>query len=488
MPAATRGMIAIQGLTFRYPGAERPALDGIDLVIHEGEFLVVAGPSGCGKSTLALAIGGYLHQRYESQVEGTLRIAGRSATEHTVYEWADVVGLVQQNPEDQFCTLTVEDEVAFGLENRCLPVDEIHRRLYWSLDVVGAEALRGRALATLSGGEKQKVAIAAMLAAHPRVLIFDEPTSNLDPTATAAVFGVLDRVRREVGITLIVIEHKLEQMRPFSPRLVRMAKGRIVEHDGRILALPPPVERIPAASKECLVNMRNLSLDYGSTRALRDISLDLHAGQVVALMGDNGSGKTTFLCCLMGLLPPSAGSVAYPGLGMETRAVSALARHLGFIFQNPDHQLFANTVWDEATMLGRNLDLGEAVGERAIALLCNMGLAAQRSHHPFALSYGEKRRLNVVSAVAHAPRLLLADEVLIGQDGANASALMARLRQLADTGAGVVLSLHDPRAALEIADRVLFFRGGEVVIDAAPREALAQLAAWGAYDAYRVLS
>jgi len=485
-------MITIQDLTFCYPRpdtaalSDAAALDHIDLTIDEGEFVVVAGPSGCGKSTLALAIRGYLYQRFKGEVEGTLCIAGRDIREHTVYEWADMVGLVQQNPEDQFCTLTVEDEIAFGLENRCLPVGDIRERMAWALSVVGAEGLRGRLLATLSGGEKQKVAIAAMLAARPRVLVFDEPTSNLDPTATAEIFAVLDSVRRESGITLIVVEHKLDQMRPFGPRLVRMARGRIEIANDTIGQAPPLITRMPSRPRECLVRVEHLSLDYGSVRALRDLSLDLYAGQIVALMGDNGSGKTSFLRCLMGLLDPSAGRVTFPGLGLDDPPVSTLARHVGFIFQNPDHQLFANTVWEEATLLGHNLRLGDGVRGRAEDMLRDMGLISYRGHHPFALSYGEKRRLNVVSAVGHAPRLLLADEVLIGQDRANVSSLMGRFRRQADDGACVVLALHDPRSASEYVDRVLFFREGEVVIDAPPREALDHLVGLGGYDAYEV--
>jgi len=221
-------MISIEDLSFRFPGRPEAALRDIDLEIAPGEFVVLAGPSGCGKSTLAMAISGILFRQYDGESSGTVRVDGMDARTCPIYDLAEVVGLVQQNPEAQLCTLTVRDEVAFGLENRRLPPAEIRQRMAWALEIVGALHLIDRALLTLSGGEKQKVAIAAVMAAKPDVLIFDEPTSNLDPSATAEIFQVIARIRAKAGITVIVIEHKLGYLLPFAPRLVRMQEGRIV--------------------------------------------------------------------------------------------------------------------------------------------------------------------------------------------------------------------------------------------------------------------
>ena len=491
-------MIDINQLTYRYAAANAPALDRITLRVGEGEFVVVAGPSGCGKSTLALAIGGYLHHQFEGESSGSVRIAGLDVREHSLFEIADRVGLVQQNPESQFCTLTVRDEVAFGLENRCLPPDEIAARCVEALDIVDASHLADRALATLSGGEKQKVAVASMLAARPRIIVFDEPTSNLDPTATRRIFDVLDTVRRQLGLTIVVIEHKLDYLRPFAPRLVRMEGGRIVA-DGESLPAPmPDADRIPASPGAPVARLDGLCAAYGPVRALDGVTTTLAAGQLVALMGDNGSGKSTLLRCLMGLVPPTAGTVVVlehtltpgargstpgsKGAGRSARtvpSVSSLARDAGFIFQNPDHQLLGDTVWDDATLLAGNLGRLDALSAEVGALLDGAGLADRRDDGPFRLSYGQKRRLNLIAATAHHPRLVLADEVLIGQDQANAARLMDRLRAMADAGACVVLALHDAGVARRYADRLLFLRAGRVLIDDAPGPALDRLAALG---------
>ncbi len=477
MPA--NGMIALDDLRFTYHGARAPALCGATLRVAEGEFVAVAGPSGCGKSTLALGVGGYLHHGQRGIASGGVRVGGQEVGARPLYEVADLVGLVQQNAEDQFCTLRVEDEIAFGLENRLLPPDEIAERLVAALDLCGAGHLRGRTLATLSGGEQQRVAIAAMLASRPRVLLFDEPTSNLDPTATAGIFAVLDRLRRETGLTILVAEHKLGYLRPFGPRLVRMEGGAIVRENDVI----PPPRPLPAprsaAGHGLLVEAQALTFRHGDRAILRDVDLALAGGQLVALMGDNGSGKTTLLRCLMGLLRPQAGRVTVAGREVASVPLSGLAREVGYVFQNPDHQLLAPTVHEEATFLARNLGLEAKVAPLAEADLRDADLWERRGDHPFRLSYGQKRRLNLVAATVHRPKVILADEPLIGQDAANADLLLGRLRRAADEGACVVAALHDPAAVWQVADRVLFLAEGKVLVDAPPAVAFAELARLG---------
>ncbi len=480
-------MISIQGFSYRFPGRPQPALRQVNLEIAAGEFVVLAGPSGCGKSTLGMALCGALFRQYDGEAQGAVRVRDMDVRRQPVYEVAEVVGLVQQNPEAQFCTLTVRDEVAFALENRCMPPAEIRRRLEWALHIVGATHLMERDLATLSGGEKQKVAIAAVMAAKPQVLILDEPTSNLDPSATADVFRTIAHIRAKAGITVLVIEHKLGYLLPFAPRLVRMEAGRIV-YDGPAAGANGPApwsgrsappSGVPSGPP--FVRVAGLQVGYNGRPALRDLALDIRPGEFVAVMGDNGSGKSTFLLSLLGLLKPDRGQVEVLGQDTRRTPTSHLARDVGFVFQNPDHQLFADSIWGEASFAPRNLGLlDQSTAARLRELLARSGLAGHEEEHPYRLSYGEKRRLNLVSALGSRPRLILLDEILIGQDPANAAFLLDLVAEEVQRGSAAVMVTHDPDVAWAYATRLLFFEGGRVVLDAPTAAAFAALAARGA--------
>jgi len=477
-------MITIRGFSYRFSGSERYALRDVNLDIAPGDFVVLTGPSGCGKSTLALALGGFLFNQYDGEAAGAIAIAGMDVRHTPIYDVAEIVGLVQQNPEAQFCTLTVQDEVAFGLENRCLPRAEILERMEWALNVVDAQHLRGRELATLSGGEKQRVAVAAMLAARPQVLIFDEPTSNLDPTSTAQIFDVIARIRETEAITVIVIEHKVEYLRRFSPRWLRMEGGQLSAFSGQPSAFSfqpsAPSSQSQFAIQSPLVKTERLHAGYNGHAVLHDVSVEIGPGEFVAVMGDNGSGKTTFLQCLLGLLKPAEGHVEVAGQDTRKTPVSKLAQRAAYVFQNPDHQLFAETVWQEATLAPRNFGAWNGKTEAlATALLDEAGLGQRHDDHPYRLSYGEKRRLNLTAMLTYTPDLFLLDEILIGQDPDNAARLLEWLRTRVAAGCSVVLINHAPDIAQRYATRLLFFEAGRLAVDAPIEQGFAHLARMG---------
>ncbi|MEJ2412575.1 MAG: ABC transporter ATP-binding protein, partial [Anaerolineales bacterium] len=262
-------MIKLVDFSYRYQGSETAALQYVSLQAAAGDLITLTGPSGSGKSTLALALAGFLFNQYAGEYSGVVQVGDHHPDREPIYVTADVVGLVQQNPENQFCTLTVEDEIAFGLENRRISRQEIEDRLTWSLKAVGASHLRDRSLASLSGGEKQKIALAAILAARPRVIVFDEPTSNLDPRATREIFEVILDLQRDTELTVLVIEHKLDFLQRAQPRLVRLEGGRILPEwhpDNDPLQINAPVYQDNDSAP--LVEIESLSVSYGGKRVL----------------------------------------------------------------------------------------------------------------------------------------------------------------------------------------------------------------------------
>ena len=310
--------IEIRDFSYTYPGRDEPALRGVNLDIDRGQLLVITGKSGCGKSTLAKALAGFLFQDEVAHFEGEIWVNETDMTQIPLYAASERVAYVQQNPEDQFCTLTVQDEIAFGLENRKVPSLEIAARIEKALAAVHGTDLMERDLATLSGGEKQKIAISSMLALSPDVLILDEPTSYLDPTATQHTFETLHTLARMQGLTIIIIEHKLQQLADLNPKVIVMDQGQCISEEtvSDFLAsqqrldenLVQGICRLKFGSKpEPVLSLSGLGLTIGQTQILEDVHLDLYPGEFVGLLGPNGGGKTSLLRSIMGLLPAHKG-------------------------------------------------------------------------------------------------------------------------------------------------------------------------------------
>lgn len=480
--------VRVSGLRFSYPETDRPVLDGISFKVERGEFVILTGQSGCGKSTLALCLAGFIPNSLPGDFDGTVVVDGYDVPSLLPGTLAGVVGLVQQDPEAQLCTLTVLDEVAFGPENLCLPPEEIRERVEWALDVVGARDLVGREVHSLSGGEKQRVAIASVLAMKPSIIILDEPTAYLDPGGTQEVFRAISRLRAEHDTTVIVIEHRLGGVLPLASRLIRMEQGRIVS-DGpvpetaavlgekaRIPLFGIPQERDDAPG-DALLRAEKLELGYGNTTVLREVGFSLRPGETVALMGNNGSGKTTLLLALLGIVPLRSGRILWSEQDLAGEPVPRRAARMGLVFQNPNHQLFERTVLGEATLPSVHLTdrTPERIGEDARRELARFSLSRYEESLPFALSMGEKKRLTLVSVLTYSPGILLLDEPLVGQDPGRRDLLIHALdaHRLRD---GLTLMIcHDVDFVRQNCTRVLFLDRGELRIDAPVDIALAAL-------------
>lgn len=472
--------IEIEDFSYTYPGEAHPALCEITLSLDMGAFVVLIGISGSGKSTFGKALAGFLFEDENPNYSGRIIVNGSDMTQLPLFKASERVAYVQQNPEDQFCTLTVQDEIAFGLENMCKNPIIIEQNIDRSLDVVKGRHLKDRNLHTLSGGEKQKVAIASMLALSPDVLILDEPTSNLDPLATQNIFETLFNIRQLEKMTVIIIEHKIDQLLQFDPIIFSMDEGRVTSGFNTNQKLPPPVKvtgdlikrkkfQVPSNP---ILHLKDVSVERNNQEILHEINLDLYPGEFTALMGPNGSGKSTLLQSVIGLHRISSGTCKVFGHAIKDTKISDMVCNIGFIFQNPDHQLFEETLLKEITFTSKNIGkFNLAAEQRAREWLRQINLENRMDDHPQKLSYGEKRRLNLVAALLHGPRLLLIDEFLIGQDLLNARIWMDFFKNLSLLGYSILLVIHHSLLTLKYCDRLIFLDEGSIIIDTESQKA-----------------
>jgi energy-coupling factor transporter ATP-binding protein EcfA2 len=516
-------MIAIDHVTYSYPAAA-PVLRDLSLGIGEGEFLLVCGPSGAGKSSLLRLINGLVPHFYGGRFGGRVLVEGRDTLSHQPRELADVVGFVFQDPESQFVVDLVEDELVFGMENLGTAQPVMRRRVEEVLDQLAIAHLRRRRVSSLSGGERQRVAIAAALCAQPRVLVLDEPTSQLDPHGAEEVLTALQKLNADLGLTIVLCEHRLERVVQYVDRIVYLEGAGAAEGDGgwgmgvvvgparEVLAqipLVPPLQGLgralgweplplmikegrplarravselhPAGSaarpapapgaaagerqpgRETAAALHKATVRYGEREALYRLSLKMRAGELLALMGRNGSGKSTLLKALIGLARPQEGRVEVAGRDIAGAPVEELARSVGYVPQDPRSILYHDTLREELafTLRGR----GTADDGRIERTLAALGLAHLAEAYPRALSGGEAQRAALAAILVGGPRLLLLDEPTRGLDYQAKEALARLLRELCAQGVAVVMATHDVELAAACADRIALLGDGELVVD-----------------------
>ncbi|MBP7963277.1 MAG: energy-coupling factor ABC transporter ATP-binding protein [Caldilineaceae bacterium] len=525
-------MIRFDHFTYSYPDTTQPILDDLCLSIHEGEFVLVVGPSGAGKSTFLRALNGLVPHFHGGQVAGRVRVAGLDPLTLGPRGMAERVGFVFQDPESQFVVDTVEDELVFAMENFAVPLVTMRKRVEEVLDQLNIAHLRDRRISTLSGGEKQRVAIAAVLTLQPKVLVLDEPTSQLDPQAAEEVLIALRQLNEDLGLTVICAEHRLERVVQYADRILyfpcvgmppllddpatvlaqipltpplitlaktlgwqplpltikegrrfvrangewRMADGEVGEdEEARMQPLVMPHSQVspPLTPRHSpFAILTRVWHAYGNHETVRNVDLAVRPGEILAVMGRNGSGKTTLLKLLSGLLKPTQGEVSVAGLDTRTAKIQEVIRHIGYVPQQPASLLFSETVADEVAFTRHSRGLpADPAGD--LALLHTLGIDFLANRHPRDLSAGEQQRVALAAILVAEPAILLLDEPTRGLDYPNKERLRGFLRTQRDAGRAVVMVTHDVELVAEIADRVALLADGEVILDGPIREVLA---------------
>lgn len=520
--------LQVRNLSFQYRGSERKALNSVNFQAEKGEFVAVMGPSGAGKSTLLLTLNGLIPHLIEGELEGEVVVDGWNTKEHQTRDFATRVGMVFQDFETQLFSTNVQLEVAFGPENLAIPPGEILQRVQESLRSVGLEGFEGREPATLSGGEKQRLAIASVLAMKPNLLCLDEPTSELDPAGRDDILAIARWVRESASITLVMAEHSGEEV-VSADRIILLTQGEIVAmgppdtilrdvdllREAGIRPIPiaeffaergskdPPLaleEGLERFHKEgwaidelryrslteleglrerrygrVLIDVRGLEHTYeGGIKALRGIDLQIKEGEFVAIVGQNGSGKTTLIKHFNGLLHPTRGEVRVEGVKPRETDMLHLARRIGFVFQNPDHQIFAERVIDEVSFGPRNFGFPEkAIAEMGETALEAVNLLDSREADPFSLTKAERQRLAVGSVLASATKVIVLDEPTTGMDYEESIRMMELIRGLNEKGHTIIMVTHTLWIVSQYAHRVIVMTGGKIIRDGRTREILA---------------
>ena len=520
-------VISFEDFGFQYTAQAEPTLYDINLKIRKGEKVLIAGPSGCGKSTLAHCINGLIPGSYPGKITGRLTVGGKNALDLGLFGLSKIVGTVLQDSDGQFIGLTVAEDIAFALENDCIPTEQMRKEVERIAELVDVKHVLRHAPHEISGGQKQRVGLGGVMVGQVDVLLFDEPLANLDPATGKQAMVLIDEIQKRTGCAVIIIEHRVEDVlyRPVD-RIVVMGEGRI-QYDGdpdmlfcsdllqergireplyvtalkyagveltqkmRPSYLPELVlsenqkdlvrnwfDRQPAAEivpeREVLLRVDDLEFTYeGGHHALRGIGAIIHKGEMISIVGTNGAGKSTFSKVVCGFEKQQSGILELKGVDLSTLSIKERADHIGYVMQNPNQMISKTRIFDEVALGLRNRGISEEeIRTRVEETLKICGLYPFRNWPVSALSYGQKKRVTIASILVLKPEIILLDEPTAGQDLNHYTEIMDFLSELNRQGMTVVLITHDMHLMLEYTPRAIVFHGGQVIADNSAAEIL----------------
>ena len=514
-------LIQFQNFGFQYNAQSAPTLFDINLSIRRGEKVLIAGPSGCGKSTLAHCINGLIPFSYKGEMTGSLTVLGRETRELGIFGISRHVGTVLQDPDGQFIGLTVAEDIAFALENDCVEDPALHRRVLRAAELVDVQDHLGHAPNELSGGQKQRVSLAGVMVDDVDILLFDEPLANLDPATGKTAMELIDRIQRQTGAAVIIIEHRLEDvLHRDVDRIVLMGAGRILAdlppdellcgswlrdsgireplyltalryagvelragmapHSIRSIRLSEEekakvrawfsaaAEKASPPERPVLLEAEKLRFSYDNGhKAIRDVSARIHRGELMAIVGRNGAGKSTFSKLVCGFETQQSGSLRFGGEDLAALSIKERADRIGYVMQNPNQMLSKVMIFDEVALGLRTRGVPEEeIRPRVEETLKICGLWPFRSWPVSALSFGQKKRVTIAAILVLRPDMIILDEPTAGQDYRHYTEIMEFLRSLREQGITVAMITHDMHLMLEYAERALVFSGGRILADA----------------------
>lgn len=472
-------ILEVKNLSYSYPTETNLILKNISFSVEKNEFFSIVGPSGCGKTTLALCLNGLIPKSLKGQMGGDIIVNKKNIKNISTAELSQEVQILFQSPESQLFALNVEDEISFGLENLNMPWKEIESRVNEVLKDLEIENLRNRSIEELSSGQKQKVALASVLAMKPKVLILDEPTANLDPASVKSFLRILKNLKREM--TIILIEHNINFVNEFSDRIMLMDTGKVIRidktekllKDKKFLEIMNPpsnykksIDQIEKKEKfigEKILEIKNLTFSYpNKVLALKNINLEIHKGDFLGIVGLNGSGKSTLALNIIGLLK-GKGIILLSDDDITKKDVYERTKSIGYVFQNPNYQLFEDNVNKEIEFGLRNIKLSEKeIKERVGNALKIINLKELSKEDPYSLSVGQKRRVTIASIFAMLPKIIIIDEPDTGLDYRNAKRLMDYIKKLNEVGHTIIIISHNIELIADYCNRVIYLEDGEI--------------------------